>query len=285
MRGGKVGTVRAGTAADNKGPCRARGAGGVGPSCKLYLPSARAERRADCRSSPPSFGEEVEKVLEVRRASAPLEGPGRSQPDGLGSAVSGCWSESVCVWAPGAGVSLPLKKNKTKRVWGELRPRPVSPVRRAGCREHCGGAGLAGGFGPQAARGPSPCRAEAAAERTNPAEEPRWSSCFCGLRRGNRAVMFVPSCLLRFECVNMNYSCSRRRVCNLRRGVLFSAGLTNMQTTSNLVFTLLEYMVCLKGKWLFSYMREKMRKHKQSLTISLRIGVKTLILQPHLSSS
>lgn len=54
MERGKVGTVRAGTAAYNKGPCRARGAGGAGPSCKLYLPSARAERRADCRFSPPS---------------------------------------------------------------------------------------------------------------------------------------------------------------------------------------------------------------------------------------
>ncbi|XP_039423519.1 uncharacterized protein LOC120411540 [Corvus cornix cornix] len=35
MERGKVGRVRAVAAADNKGPCRARGAGGVGPSCKL----------------------------------------------------------------------------------------------------------------------------------------------------------------------------------------------------------------------------------------------------------
>ncbi|XP_048148370.1 uncharacterized protein LOC125320280 [Corvus hawaiiensis] len=43
MERGKVGRIRAVAAADNKGPCRARGAGGVGPSCKLECPPPCAE--------------------------------------------------------------------------------------------------------------------------------------------------------------------------------------------------------------------------------------------------
>lgn len=38
--------------------------------------------------------------------------------------------------------------------------------------------------------------------------------------------------------MNMKYSYLRRKICNLKCGVLNSAGLVNMQTFSNLVFTL-----------------------------------------------
>lgn len=71
-RWGKVGTVRAGAITNNKGRRRHRRArdgerGGGRTNCKLYLPSAREERRARCRSSPPRW------VTRVRHRSEGLD--------------------------------------------------------------------------------------------------------------------------------------------------------------------------------------------------------------------